>query len=1114
MRKIFIFLFAVCYALAAHAQTWQPVGGDILGNDIHGFGIWNNQLVTGGSFNNNPCDKIATFDSLNWSCLAGGIGTVVRAVTSWNGNLVAVGDFWNNSQPCTNCNGVAMWNGTNWTNLGTGFNNDVLCITVWNGNLVAGGDFTTADGNTCYRVAMWNGTGWEAIGGLDTVFNNDVRALAVYNGELWAGGDFSNANGCTACDRIVKWNGTAWVGGNSGVDIPGGLDSTVRVLYVDQAANRLYMGGHFIEVAGNTNSKGIAFYNGSAWSSLGTGVNSYVRAITKYNGNIIIGGDFTTAGAVAASKVAKWDPVSGTWNAMDSGFNDYLRALIPYKGELYAGGAFTLSGSSPRSYIAKWYEPPTSPPAASFTPSSATICAGQCISFTDNSSNSPTSWSWSFPGATPGSSTASNPSNVCYAAAGTYTVTLTATNANGSNTATQIITVTNAPAANAGADVSICEGASATLTASGGTTYSWSPSTGLNTTTGATVIATPSVTTTYTVTVSNAGSCTAIDVVTVTVNPLPPVSAAGGGTICAGTSSLLTATGADIYQWMPGSLAGSSVTVTPTTSTTYTVTGTASNGCSNTAIISLTVNPSPPVTVTGTTAICSGDQVMLTATGANAYSWMPGSYTGSTITDTPSSTTTYTITGTDSNGCTGTTTVTVTVNPLPSITATAQNSFICSGSSTTLLASGGDTYTWMPGSYTGVAVTVTPSVTTTYTVAGTSASGCSNTAVVSVAVNPTPVVSAAGDTTVCAGDAALLSASGASTYSWMPGSLVGTSVNVNPTATTTYTVTGTATNGCTNYATVTVIANPLPLVTATGSASCSGNPATAVASGAASYTWMPGSLTGNSVTVTPSATTTYTVTGVDTNGCSNTATATVTVSTIPVIAISGPPTVCSNASATLSATGANAYNWMPGSITGAVVSVNPSASTTYTVTGTDASGCSDTATINLTVNPAPTATVSPNDTICNGESLILNATGGITYSWSPVTALSCTSCPSPTANPATTTSYSVTVADANGCQDTVITTVTVDPCTGLETIEDKNIKIYPNPLSSSLLTIELNAGGIKEFTLYDARGRTVRIINTSASVIQMERGDLENGIYFWKITNEGSTLGKGKLVIE
>jgi PKD repeat protein len=513
MRKLLLALFTFAHFLS-YSQTWNDVGGG-LGGDTHGFTVWNNLLAIGGSFNNSPCDKIAAWDSTAFSCFGTGVEIVVRAVISYQGDLVAVGDFWNINQPCTDCNGVAKWDGTQWSNLGSGFNNDVLCLTIWNGDLIAGGDFTTADGNPCNGVARWNGVSWQPIGDPAT-FDNDVRALAVYNGDLWVGGDFSNAGGCTACDRIVRWDGSAWVGGNSGVDIAGGLDSTVRVLYVDPSSNKLYMGGHFIEVGGNTNCSGIAVYDGNSWSSLGTGVNSYVRAIHKYNGNIIAGGDFTSAGGTPANKVAKWQPASSSWTAMGSGMNGYIRALQEYKGELYAGGEFTEADGLSREYIARWKEVPSTPPVSNFNMSSSTICQGQCINFTDNSTNSPTSWSWTFPGGSPSSSNFTNQA-VCFNAPGNYVISLTVTNAYGSTTSNQMITV-NSVMANAGPDTAICGGQSTLLNGSGGVTYSWSPSSSLSCYTCPNPLANPLSDVTYTVTVTDASGCTDQDSVSITVD--------------------------------------------------------------------------------------------------------------------------------------------------------------------------------------------------------------------------------------------------------------------------------------------------------------------------------------------------------------------------------------------------------------------------------------------------------------------------------------------------------------------------------------------------------------------------------------------------------------------
>lgn len=598
MKKFLLPFLAIFLAYSLSAQTWQPVASG-LNSSSHGMCLWNNMLIDVGSFGS-PCGRVAGWDGTTWNCFASGVGLVGRAAVEFNGDLIVCGDFWNINQPCNGCNGIARWDGSSWQALGTGFNNDVLCLTVWNGQLIAGGDFTQADGQPCNRVARWTGSAWVSMGGV-TDFDNDVRALISYNGELWAGGDFANAGGCTACDRVVKWDGTQWVGGNSGVDIPGGLDSTVRCFYVDQATNKLYMGGHFLDVGGDPNCRGVAVYDGNAWAPLGTGVDNYVRALGKYNGNIIVGGDFLNAGSVPASKIAKWNPTTSTWSAMGSGMNDYVKAIEVYNGELYAGGPFTTADGLPRSCVARWYEP--APPVTAFTASATTLCTGQCIDFTDNSSNVPTGWTWTFTGAATASSTQQNPTNICYNLPGTYTVSLQACNATGCNTATQTITVTSntIPIVTVTASQDpICAGDQTTLTASGASTYTWAPAGSLSASNGTSVVASPTVTTTYTV--NGTAGCTGTQTITITVNQGPTLSVSPAvSDICQGGSVVLNAAGASTYSWSPaGSLSastGSTVTASPQLSTTYTVNATAANGCtaSGTASVNVILSSSLPI---------------------------------------------------------------------------------------------------------------------------------------------------------------------------------------------------------------------------------------------------------------------------------------------------------------------------------------------------------------------------------------------------------------------------------------------------------------------------------------------------------------------------------------
>ncbi|MCA6364975.1 MAG: T9SS type A sorting domain-containing protein [Bacteroidetes bacterium] len=561
-------------------------------------------------------------------------------------------------------------------------------------------------------------------------------------------------------------------------------------------------------------------------------------------------------------------------------------------------------------------------------------------------------------------------------------------------------------------------------------TYSWSPATFLSSTSIINPVATAATaTTTYTFTATNA-VCSNNSPVTLTVNPLPAIGAsASASAICIGASANLTATGGVTYNWMPGSLTGATVTVSPVSTTTYTVTGTDANGCQNTAQITITVNPLPSVNASASpAAICDGSTANLSATGAVSYTWMPGSLSGAAVAVTPSATTTYTVTGTDANGCENTAQTTVTVNSLPTVNASASATSICAGASTTLSATGANTYVWNPGNLSGASVSVSPAATTTYTVTGTDANGCNAVSTITITVNPLPAVSAsASPAAVCIGSSSTLSATGAVTYVWNPGNLSGASVSVTPSATTTYTVTGTDANGCENTDVATVTVNALPTVTASASATsvCIGSSTTLNASGAVSYNWMPGSLSGASVSVSPAATTTYTVTGTDANGCVNTAQLTITVNPLPTVsAAASPAAVCPGGSSTLSGSGATTYVWNPGNLSGASVSVTPAATTTYTVTGTNANGCVNTDVVTVTVNTLPTvdATASPL-TICAGGSSTLSATGAATYSWMPGSL----SGASVSVTPAATTTYTVTGTDANGCVNTDVVSVTVNP---------------------------------------------------------------------------------------
>jgi PKD repeat protein len=389
------------------------------------------------------------------------------------------------------------------------------------------------------------------------------------------------------------------------------------------------------------------------------------------------------------------------------------------------------------------YIPSSTPPVASFSVSTPK-CVNSPIIFTDLSTNSPTSWVWSFPGGTPSTSTSQNPS-VTYTAAGTFTATLLSANSSGTSTAvSQTIAVIAKPVV-ASTSTSVCAGSSATITASGASTYAWSSGA-----TTAALSAAPTTNTSYTVIGTAASGCTNSAVGTISVTALPTVVSTSTS-VCVGGTAMLMASGASTYSWSTGATT-SMISVMPTANTSYTVTGTAASGCKNTAVGSVAVNALPNVTVTSAT-ICAGSTGTLIANGASTYNWNTGA-TGSNLTASPTSNTNYTVIGTSAAGCNNSATATIVVGTAPVITV--NSSTICAGSTATLSASGVNSYTWNTGANTS-AITDNPTGTTVYTVSGNLA-GCSTGAsqTATVTVNALPVVSLAPISQLCVNSSAVM----------------------------------------------------------------------------------------------------------------------------------------------------------------------------------------------------------------------------------------------------------------------------------------------------------------------------------------------------------------------
>ena len=704
----------------------------------------------------------------------------------------------------------------------------------------------------------------------------------------------------------------------------------------------------------------------------------------------------------------------------------------------------------------------------SITINTATICTGQTAILIANGANT---YSWN---------TSSTNSSITVSPSLTTNYSVIATSSLGcSKVFTTQVIVNPIPTITINSST-ICNGQTATLTVSGASSYSWN--TGAST---ASILINPTATTVYSVTGTSA-SCSISNTSTVLVNPLPVILVPTIN-ICSGGSATISASGASTYTWNTSSN-NSSFVVTPTSNINYTVTGTSSLGCVGSSTTAINITTAPIITVNNL-SVCAGNSATIIASGLTTYTWSNGVNSASLIV-TPTSSAVYTVSG-NASGCPllVTNTVALTYNPLP--TLTVNSATICNGASTIITANGATNYTWS-NNLTTPTINVSPSITTVYSVSGTSSLGCSNTASVNVLVTPAPSITV-NSASLCAGSSATLNASGVSTYTWSSGAN-SSSIIVTPTlvATLIYTITGNIV-GCsiTAASTATILVSPLPILNVTSASVCAGNPTTLNVLGANSYTWNNGS-TSSSIVVNPINTTSYTIIGQQ-GACINYTTTTVTVNALPLVSINSSTSICRGNTFNLIATGANNYTWSTGANSSSI-SISPSVSSTYSVIGVSAQGCSNVAYANVTVNALPSVSLSLSKNI-----LCKNDAPTIAYVGTP-SGGSLTGLPSSSLQVGT---YTVvyTFSDNNGCSCFDSKTYTVNACTDILTSSNSNlfVKIYPNPVKDVLnISFNNNAKNVT-IVIMDLKGLIFHSIQSSDSVIKIDTSNLVEGLYIFKI---------------
>jgi gliding motility-associated-like protein len=584
-------------------------------------------------------------------------------------------------------------------------------------------------------------------------------------------------------------------------------------------------------------------------------------------------------------------------------------------------------------------------------------------------------------------------------------------------TTINIPSITNAVATITGANA-FCIGASTTLTASGGTGYSWSNSLGNNATTLPITAAGI-----YTVTVTNAAGCTAT--ATRLLNPLAPanpITITLTAPLCAISNATLNAgNGYQNYIWNTGSV---TATLVVTAAAIYTVTASNAFGCTASASFNVTLNANPnaPV-ITQSTPLCGNSSSSFTVLDATTtpplgaggiYSWSNGvSVAQNTVTTAGI----YTVTVTNTTGCTASATYTVVQQTIPNAPTITQTSPLCGNNGpvingTIIAQSGYTTYAWS-GSL-GNTATATVVAAGVYTVTVGNGTGCFSTN----SINITPVPAAILPTIIqrdslCANRVGNLDAgnNGYIIWAWSTGGISTQSITAFTAGT--YTVTVTNNFGCTNSNSI-VIAQQTALTPPTIAQSnvlCSNNTSALTANGAfANYIWNTGSVT---ATLVVTASGTYTVTATATNGC------TVIATSLPIIRHQAPniplittlTNLCNNASGSIAAPSGYTYLWNNGSVLATLV---VAAANTYTVTITDAVGCTNSNSLNIGVSPvAPAPVLSLQGVFCaNGTTAVIAESGYQTYTWAGSTVTTNT-LPISTAG-----LYTVTVTNLFGCSAT------------------------------------------------------------------------------------------------
>jgi hypothetical protein len=376
MKKVFYFLPLLFLVLQIEGQVWRDVGGGInhgnqLSRSVNDMIVFNDSLYIVGLFDSlySPfqyCSGFAVWDSSNYQCRSGTqIFQSSLCIGSYQNELVIGSDGDNQFQP--HFSRIRRISGGVVYPFGKGIQNGaVRCMQEYNGELYVGGNFTTVDSSiNAKRIARWDGNQWYAIGTGVTGGLPSLYAMAEYQGELYVGGNFSSINGFPS-QNISRFDGVSWDSLNAGVS------GFILSMLVDSINNVLYVGGDIGSAGGIPTPCGVAKWDGSNWSAVGTAPILNPVDMVMYKGKLFAGGvqkGLNSLGQMVFQMAwfdgANWIPVCDT---MDSGV---IESMCVYNDELYVGGYFKMINDSALYGIARTHFPNVS--VLEYNPRSSTV---------------------------------------------------------------------------------------------------------------------------------------------------------------------------------------------------------------------------------------------------------------------------------------------------------------------------------------------------------------------------------------------------------------------------------------------------------------------------------------------------------------------------------------------------------------------------------------------------------------------------------------------------------------------------------------------------------------------------------------------------------------------